>query len=224
MEMHVVIGLLFIVISAVQCGDIEEEKYGVIYATDCEVCKLVTKEVSERLQSTDSSDVIETGYSIDGKKKKTKYNKSELRLVETLEEVCNGMLDYRIHKERKDSTRFAKKMSQTFQTLHNLVNKGVKVDLGMPYELWDEPSAEISHLKTQCERFIEDHEDRISDWYFGKQKNPLKESVCKKVLRDKKCLDEPNGEDIEVEPEADSETQGKRSRKGDMGKSDKSEL
>lgn len=45
----------------------------------------------------------------------------ELRLVETLEEVCRGMLDYRIHKERQDSTRWAKKMSQTFQTLHNLV-------------------------------------------------------------------------------------------------------
>ncbi|XP_064118625.1 protein canopy homolog 4-like [Macrobrachium nipponense] len=86
------------------------------------------------------------------------------------------------------------------------------------------PRPEISHLKTQCERFIEDHEDRISDWYFGKQRNTLRESVCKKVLRDKNVLDEPNGEDIEVEPEAASETQVKKSRKGDMGKADKSEL
>lgn len=45
----------------------------------------------------------------------------ELRLVETLEEVCSGMLEYRIHKERLDSTRWAKKMSQTFETLHGLV-------------------------------------------------------------------------------------------------------
>ena len=28
-------------------------------------------------------------------------------------------------------------------------NKGVKVDLGIPFELWDEPSAEVSQLKTQ---------------------------------------------------------------------------
>ena len=40
------------------------------------VCKLVTKELNERLEKTDSSDVIETGYSMDSKKKITKYNKS----------------------------------------------------------------------------------------------------------------------------------------------------
>ena len=45
----------------------------------------------------------------------------ELRLLETLEEVCDGMNDYRIHKERTDSTRWAKTMSETFKTLHGLV-------------------------------------------------------------------------------------------------------
>lgn len=28
-------------------------------------------------------------------------------------------------------------------------NKGVKVELGIPYELWDRPSAEITNMKTQ---------------------------------------------------------------------------
>lgn len=28
-------------------------------------------------------------------------------------------------------------------------DKGVKVDLGIPYELWDKPSAEITNLKSQ---------------------------------------------------------------------------
>ena len=38
-------------------------------------------------------------------------------------------------------------------TLKNLVHKGVKVDLGLPYELWDEPSVEVSDLKKQvCSR------------------------------------------------------------------------
>lgn len=45
----------------------------------------------------------------------------ELRLVESLENVCERILEYNIHKERTDSTRFAKGMSQTFTTLHNLV-------------------------------------------------------------------------------------------------------
>lgn len=215
-------GLLFILLSTVKGGtDIEEEKYGVRYATECEICKLVTKEVAERLESTDSSSVIETGYSLDGQKKKTKYNKSELRLVETLEEVCKGMLDYRVHKERQDSTRFAKKMSQTFQTLHNLVDKGVKVDLGIPLELWDEPSAEVSHLKTQCETFIEDYEDNINDWYFGEQKSNLQETVCSRVVEDTKCLAEPNGEDVKIES---SNGDGKQGKKGDSGKESKREL
>lgn len=28
-------------------------------------------------------------------------------------------------------------------------NKGVKVELGIPYELWDKPSVEITNMKTQ---------------------------------------------------------------------------
>ena len=39
--------------------------------------------------------------------------------------------------------------SQTMATLKNLVHKGVKVDLGMPFELWDEPSVEVSDMKKQ---------------------------------------------------------------------------
>lgn len=45
----------------------------------------------------------------------------ELRLVESLDGLCERILSYNIHKERTDSTRFAKGMSQTFQTLHGLV-------------------------------------------------------------------------------------------------------
>lgn len=45
----------------------------------------------------------------------------ELRLVESLDGICERILQYNIHKERTDSTRFAKGMSQTFQTLHGLV-------------------------------------------------------------------------------------------------------
>lgn len=46
---------------------------------------------------------------------------SELRLLESLEGICDQLLEYNIHKERKDSTRFAKGMSTTFKVLHDLV-------------------------------------------------------------------------------------------------------
>ena len=56
-------------------------------------------------------------------------------------------------KERTDHTRFARGTSQTFQALEGLVDKGVKVDIGIPKELWHKPSAEVSNLKTQVGKF-----------------------------------------------------------------------
>ena len=38
-----------------------------------------------------------------------------------MEGICDRILAYNIHKERKDSTRFAKGQSETFQTLEGLV-------------------------------------------------------------------------------------------------------
>lgn len=107
--------------------------------------------------------------------------------------MCDRVLEYNIHKERKDSTRFAKGMSQTFQTLHGLVDRGVKVDLGIPYELWDSPSAEISKLKSQCETLLERHEGDIETWYNELEENgtPLMKYLCEdKILsgNDVKCL------------------------------------
>uniref|UniRef100_A0A182U9V3 DUF3456 domain-containing protein n=1 Tax=Anopheles melas TaxID=34690 RepID=A0A182U9V3_9DIPT len=178
-----------------------EENEGVKYADRCEACKILATELQARLSETGRShDVIELGYSVDDvkPKKRTEYRRSELRLLETLENVCERILEYNIHKERKDSTRFAKGMSQTFQTLHGLVDKGVKVDLGIPYELWDKPSAEITQMKTQCETLIERYEDVIEKWYFEKQEQkPLIEYLCEdNVLKNgnHQCLYEQLGE------------------------------
>jgi len=174
----------------------EEEKYGVKFASECEVCKIFTQEFEAKLkESSKKHEVVETGYSHTKEKKKTKYVKSELRLIETLDGICESMLRYNIHKERTDSTRFAKGQSQTFKTLEGLVNKGVKVDLGIPQGLWDKPSAEITQLKTQCESLLEDFEEDIEDWYFNKQEEQFSDFLCRKrVLKSKdentKCLSE----------------------------------
>ncbi|XP_055621016.1 protein canopy homolog 4 [Toxorhynchites rutilus septentrionalis] len=185
--------LVLLFVSFVWCGP--EENEGVKYASKCEACKILATELEARLAETGKSrDVIELGYSLDDvkPKKRTEYRKSELRLLESMENVCERILEYNIHKERKDSTRFAKGMSQTFQTLHGLVNKGVKVDLGIPYELWDKPSAEITQMKTQCETMVENYEGAIENWYFHMQeKKPLIEYLCEdRVLKGKnhKCL------------------------------------
>ncbi|XP_020291216.1 protein canopy 4 [Pseudomyrmex gracilis] len=163
-------------------GNNLEEEHGVKYANKCEVCKVLAVELEARLDETGKTrDVLEIGYSVDdiAPKKKKEYRKSELRLLESMENVCEKILEYNIHKERTDSTRFAKGMSQTFRTLHNLKDKGVKVELGIPYELWDKPSVEITTLKTQCENLLENHEGDIENWYHNHQgKIPLIRYLC----------------------------------------------
>ena len=105
-------------------SDLAEKEYGVKYANTCEVCKFLAIELESRFrQLGQTSHVIEVGYSLDAEpRKRVKYTNSELYLIEALEGACDKLLEYNIHKERKDSNRFAKGMSSTFQTLHNLVS------------------------------------------------------------------------------------------------------
>lgn len=154
--------------------------------------------------------LLSSSYSVDDvkPKKRKEYSKSELRLIESLENICDRVLQYNLHKERKGSTRFAKGMSQTFKTLHGLVNKGVKVELGMPYELWDEPSAEVSRLKTQCESLVEQYEDDVEDWYYNKQDQgvSLIKHLCEDVIlstEDSSCLYEVFNDDEEDKDKKD---------------------
>jgi len=191
--------LVQFLVATVHCDTFDEDNYGVRFADECEVCKIVTDEMTSLLSQTDGrSEVLETGYSIERAKKKTKYVTSELRLIETMEQVCSRLLEYSIHKERRDVTRFARGISQTFRALDGLVAKGVKVDIGIPNELWHRPSAEITDLKSKCEDLLERHEDDIEDWYFDHQsESPLSDALCRGVAlkgKDMSCLKGPKGD------------------------------
>lgn len=159
-------------------------------------------------------------------KKRKEYKKSELRLIESLENICDRVLQYNVHKERKGSTRFAKGMSQTFKTLHGLVNKGVKVDLGMPYELWDTPPAEVTKLKSQCETLIELHESDVEEWYYNQQDKgtPLIKYLCEDIIlsnEDSSCLYEVYDEEEEKRKE---EEEKKKKEDEDKQRGSKEEL
>lgn len=147
----------------------------------CEVCKLLSLELQEKLSRTGRSrEVLELGQVLDtGKRKRhVPYSVSETRLEEALENLCEQTLDYSVHAERKGSLRYAKGQSQTMATLKGLVQKGVKVDLGIPLELWDEPSVEVTFLKKQCEKMLEEFEEVVEDWYFHHQEQPLQHFLC----------------------------------------------
>jgi protein canopy 3/4 len=70
--------------------------------------------------------------------------------------------------------------------------KGVKVDLGIPRELWDDPSAEVTEMKRQCESLVERHEADIEEWYESHQEEiSLIDFLCRdRVLKkkDSGCL------------------------------------
>lgn len=117
-------------------------------------------------------------------------------------------------------------MSETFQTLHGLVNKGVKVELGIPEELWDKPSAEITQLKTQCEMLLERHEGDIEEWYFNKQEDgPLIDYLCRdRVLakKDSECLYEvlkpkEKKSDDDDDDSSEEKPKKKKNKKGEDG-------
>lgn len=162
----------------------------------CEVCKYVAVELKSSFEETARThEVIDTQYGFldDRTKKKIKYTDSDIRLIDVTEGLCQRLLDYNLHKERTGSNRFAKGMSETFQTLHHLVHKGVKVVMDIPYELWNETSAEVADMKKQCDALIEEYDEVIEDWYRNHQQDDLTDFLCAKhVLKgqDKSCLDE----------------------------------
>uniref|UniRef100_A0A8D3A6E6 Canopy FGF signaling regulator 4 n=1 Tax=Scophthalmus maximus TaxID=52904 RepID=A0A8D3A6E6_SCOMX len=162
----------------------------------CEVCKFLTVELQDALAKTGrSKEVLEVGEVLDtGKRRrKIKYNTSETRLTEAVDDICERILQYSVHAERPGSLRYAKGASQTMTTLKNLVQKGVKVELGLPFELWDEPSVEVSDMKKQCETMLEVYEEVVEDWYFHHQDQRLENFLCEThVLKasEQECLNE----------------------------------
>ncbi|XP_066537766.1 protein canopy 4 [Hoplias malabaricus] len=175
----------------------------------CEVCKFLTTELQSALDKTGrSKEVLELGEVLDTGKRRRKiqYNTSETRLTEAVDNICEGILQYRIHAERPGSLRYAKGISQTMSTLKNLVNKGVKVELGVPYELWDEPSVEVADMKRQCENMLEEYEEVVEDWYFNHQEQRLEKFLCEThVLRnsDSECLKETWKGDMGIKESAE---------------------
>ncbi|XP_074081392.1 protein canopy homolog 4 [Macrotis lagotis] len=174
----------------------EEEEEEERLPSKCEVCKILSLELQRELnQSSQSRELLELGHVLDTGKRKRQvpYSTSETRLEEALENLCEQILDYSIHAEHKGSLRYAKGQSETMATLKSLVQKGVKVDLGIPLELWDEPSVEVAFLKKQCEMMLERFEDVIENWYFHHQELPLQQFLCEgHVLRKEEmdCLQE----------------------------------
>lgn len=152
----------------------------------CEACVIFSRELEGQISLKEGS-------------KNPGAKRDELTLIEAMEQQCNLMLNYKVHKEKRGLARFSKMQSDTMKTLHNLKDRGVKVELGMPYEMWDQPSAEITSLKQQCELMLEQYEDAIERWYNQRERKPLQKFLCEeRVLKgkDASCLKRNDRSDL----------------------------
>jgi len=227
--------LLTVILPVIFCWrDDEDEVYDPYTTTDpkkrephpCEVCKFFITELHDRLEiSGRSKEVLEIGHGIE-KKKRQKYSTSELRLIEALVDphICDQIVKYNVHAERDGSNRYAKGQSQTMSTLHGLKDKGVKVELGIPYDLWDVPSAEVTKMQKACFALAENYEEDIEEWYYHNQHIPLKEYICRdRYLKesDQTCLDEKfvpkEDEDEQGRKKKKKKKKSKKNKKGDNG-------
>ncbi|VDK73331.1 unnamed protein product [Litomosoides sigmodontis] len=150
----------------------------------CESCVLSAREFEKQLANDRSV--------------KISARERELKFVEALEGTCERMLQYKVHKEKSDISRFAKEESSTMKALNELRSKGVKVELGMPYEMWDTPSVEVVTLKQNCETLLERYENDLEQWYYIQNRPLLEEYLCKRrVLKrmERGCM---NSDDVEL--------------------------
>uniref|UniRef100_A0AC34RJQ0 Mediator of RNA polymerase II transcription subunit 31 n=1 Tax=Panagrolaimus sp. JU765 TaxID=591449 RepID=A0AC34RJQ0_9BILA len=92
---------------------------------------------------------------------------TQIWLIETIENVCKEMLQFRIHKDKSGINRFSPEIPKTIQTLKNLRAKGVTVELGISEDLWDMPPVESDLLMKDCEMIIEDFENEIEMWFWS---------------------------------------------------------
>ncbi|CAH8645422.1 unnamed protein product [Schistosoma intercalatum] len=177
-----------------------------VLPSKCEVCKFLVTEILSRLQETKSSDTLNVR-SVQGDSKKVKYETSELRLYEVLEDppICNRLLQYKVHKERQDSSRFDKGTPQTMKSLTELVNRGVDVKLDVPFELWDKPPAEVTALFKECIPLVNEYQDIIEEWFYNNQDINLYDYLCRENVLDKSsqgCLDEKSPNQPKHSPES----------------------
>ncbi|CAL8102223.1 unnamed protein product [Calicophoron daubneyi] len=142
----------------------------IVIPTKCEVCRILVNEINGRLTETRTSSKIRVGYS-QSSDRKINYMKSELRLLEVLQEppICRKMLEYKLHKERTGINRFDKSTPQTLRSLKDLTKRGVDVKLDVPLELWDQPPAEVTSLFKQCVPMVAEYEEDIEEWFFNHQ-------------------------------------------------------
>ncbi|XP_028408732.1 protein canopy homolog 4-like [Dendronephthya gigantea] len=148
----------------------------------CHVCRLLVRELYESFTRTKRKDILYTEYQLDEQplKKKIVYEKSEIRLLETMENVCDQMKSY-VSRARRKFPYVKGAKSHFREGLDNmLANSTVKLNIeAPPDDLVDDSTKEIIRLKFKCVHMLEEFEEDITEWYFNYREENLLEWLCK---------------------------------------------
>uniref|UniRef100_A0A0K0DXX2 DUF3456 domain-containing protein n=2 Tax=Strongyloides stercoralis TaxID=6248 RepID=A0A0K0DXX2_STRER len=123
----------------------------------CESCSVIAREFKNEL------------FKIKNLPKTISRNKAEELFLELSENVCQNMLSYRLDPTRDSGIeRFFKGTPEALRQLKELRDKGVKITMDVPEDLWDKPGVESSLLKQHCENILEEFEDIIVETIINK--------------------------------------------------------
>ncbi|XP_062517519.1 protein canopy homolog 3-like isoform X2 [Corticium candelabrum] len=178
--------------------------------------------------------MLETGHRLDPRGNyqasgKIPYRKSELRLLEALEQVCAGMYAYDLQDDDKSAFRYHRKrnLGALAELMSQLSSTTNKLGISNNMETLIDPRGDLKVLKTKCSGLIEDYEDDITEWYMSHQdKTDLTDYLCAQRVakKDHECLtqrlidtfdktddkeiDDDDDDDDEEEIDADTEDEG----------------
>jgi len=158
--------------SAKKDGPVADMRYITKDVSDCEVCRVLANRLEDQFEQTGRYyQVIDTGYNFEDRfgfgsgSNRRDYRKSQLRLIESTERVCEHIFTENMEYERK-------------------LNDSSRVD--RPREIHD--------LKGKCDQNMEKYEDKIERWYYKMEGSvPIQEYLCRKVIlkgKSQACLDE----------------------------------
>ncbi|XP_029194936.2 protein canopy 4-like [Acropora muricata] len=162
--------------------------------TKCQVCRLLVTEFLEQMKKTDHKEDIPRGYvleDLEDHDKNIHYERSELRLMDVLDSLCQRMKLYQA-RAGPDFPYIKGAKSQLREVMDDLTQRSkVKLNYELPDEVVEDYTYEMGRLKFKCIHLLEQHEEDLTQWYFSDQNENLMSWLCvERVLdeNERDCL------------------------------------
>ncbi|KAK2570471.1 Protein canopy 4 [Acropora cervicornis] len=146
------------------------------------------------LRPTKCQEDIPRGYvleDLEDHDKNIHYERSELRLMDVLDSLCQRMKLYQA-RAGPDFPYIKGAKSQLREVMDDLTQRSkVKLNYELPDEVVEDYTYEMGRLKFKCIHLLEQHEEDLTQWYFSDQNENLMSWLCvERVLdeNERDCL------------------------------------